>query len=188
MPRPRRSALARLGVPPRRSPTVPRLSRRLRRSRRACPDERRRRGAEGFDAGRDVGQRIELPDEARDFLLGPMLGSGQYLRQVLGREVRVEHQQTGEVELARSDGLEQLGKAAHEARGGDPAKRFVFREAQFVNAIAVEARAGTGTVDAAGFDLAEVPEQARQELVRATDEPSRGREQLRVGEVGRGKR
>jgi hypothetical protein len=39
-------------------------------------------------------------------------------------------------------------------------------------------------VDAARFDLSEVAEQARQELIRAPDEAARGREQLRVGELG----
>jgi hypothetical protein len=40
-------------------------------------------------------------------------------------------------------------------------------------------------VDATRFDLTEAREQARQELVRATDEPSRGGEQLRIRELVR---
>jgi hypothetical protein len=40
-------------------------------------------------------------------------------------------------------------------------------------------------VGAARFDLGEVTEQARQKLIRATDQAACGREQLRVGELGR---
>ena len=139
--------------------------------------------AERVDSRWDVGQRIELADEARDFLLGAVLGSGQHLRHVVGGEVRAEHQQGGEVELACGNRVEQGGKAAHEARGGDAAVGFVFGEAQFVDAVDVEARACADAVDTAGLHLGEVGEQGRQELVRTTDESSRGGEELAVGEL-----
>jgi hypothetical protein len=69
-------------------------------------NESRRRGTEGFDAGRDVGERVEHPDEASDFLLGPVLGASEHFAQVLGREVGAEHQEAGEVEFAGGDGVE----------------------------------------------------------------------------------
>ena len=78
------------------------------------------------------------------------------------------------MELTGGNGIEQRGKTAHEASGADAAEGFVFGKAQLVDAVSVEARAGTSAVDTARFDLGEVSEQARQELVRATDEPPCG--------------
>jgi hypothetical protein len=78
------------------------------------------------------------------------------------------------VELTGGNGIEQRGKAAYEASRADAAKGFVFGEAEFVDAVGVEARAGPSAMDTARFDLREVLEQARQELVRATDEPACG--------------
>jgi hypothetical protein len=89
------------------------------------------------------------------------------------------------VKLPRGDGLQERRKAAHESSGGDAAKRFVFGEAEFVDAVGIKARTGANAVDPARFDLTEVREQARQELIRATDEPSRGGEELRIRELGR---
>jgi hypothetical protein len=103
-----------------------------------------------------------------------MLGEREDLDEIVGGDVGTEHQPAREVELTGGNGIEQRGKAAHEASCADAAKGFVFGKAEFVNAIGVEARAGTGAVDAARFDLGEVCEQARQQLVRATDEPACG--------------
>jgi hypothetical protein len=91
-----------------------------------------------------------------------------------GGEVRTQHQQAREVELTGGNGIEQRGKAAHEAGRADAAKGFVFGKAEFVDTIGVEARADTSAVDTALFDFGEVREQARQQLVRATDEPACG--------------
>ena len=89
------------------------------------------------------------------------------------------------MKLAGRDGVEQGRKAANKARRGNAAEGLVLGEAKVVDAVGVEARAGTGAMDAACLDLGEVGEQARQELIRATDEAARGGEQLRVGELGR---
>jgi hypothetical protein len=69
-------------------------------------NEPRRRGAEGFDSGRNVGERVEHPDEASDFLLGPVPGASEHFAQILGREVGSQHQEASEVELASGDGVE----------------------------------------------------------------------------------
>jgi hypothetical protein len=89
------------------------------------------------------------------------------------------------VELTSSHRVPQGGKAADQTGGGDAAKGLVFGKAQFINAVRIEARAGTGPVDAACLDLAEVGEQGGEELVGAADEASRGSEQLGVGQLGR---
>jgi hypothetical protein len=89
------------------------------------------------------------------------------------------------MKLPRGDGLQEHRKAAHESGGRDAAKRFIFGEAKLVDAIRVEARTGASAVDAARFDLTQVREQARQELVRATDEPSCDGEEFRVRELVR---
>jgi hypothetical protein len=52
-----------------------------------------------------------------------------------------------------------------------------------VDAIGVEARTSTYSMDAARLDLAEVSEQCGEQLVGATDETARGREQLGVREL-----
>jgi hypothetical protein len=114
-----------------------------------------------------------------------VFGASEDLDEIVSGEQRSQHQQAREVELTGGDRVEQRGKAAHETGGSDATKRLVFREPKLVNAIAVEARASASAMDAARFDLPEVREQARQELVRATDEPSRDCEQLRVGELSR---
>jgi hypothetical protein len=103
-----------------------------------------------------------------------MLGEREDLHEIVGGEVRTQHQQAREVELAGGNGIEQHGKAAHEASRADAAERFVFGETQLVNTIRVQARASAGAMDPARFDLGEVREQARQQLIRATDEPACG--------------
>jgi hypothetical protein len=103
-----------------------------------------------------VGQGVEDSDEAREFFFGAVFGASEDLDEVVRGEERAEHQQAREVELASGNGLQQQGEAAHEAGGSDTAIRFVFGEAQLVDAVGVEARAGTSAVDAARFDLAEV--------------------------------
>jgi hypothetical protein len=90
-------------------------------------DQPRWRRTEQLDAGRDIRQWVELPDEARNFLLGPVFGAGEYFEQVGVGEVRAEHQQAGEVEFTCGDGVEQRGKAAHEAGGGNAAVGFLLR-------------------------------------------------------------
>ena len=137
-------------------------------------EEARRRGPEGLDAGRNLGQRVEAPDQTRELLLGAVLGEREDLDEIFGGEVGTQHQQAREVEFTGGNGIEQRGKTAHEASRADAAECFVFGKAELVDAVGVEARAGTSAVDAALFDLGEVGEQARQELVRATDEPPCG--------------
>jgi hypothetical protein len=99
--------------------------------------------------------------------------------------VRTEHQEASEVKFSCGYVIEQRGKAAHEAGGGNSAIRFVLRQAQFVDAVDIEARAGAGAVDAARLDLGEVGKQGGEQLVRATDEASRGDEQFGVEELRR---
>jgi hypothetical protein len=89
------------------------------------------------------------------------------------------------MKLSRGHSLQEHGKAAHQPSGGDSAKRFIFGEAKLVDTVRVEARTGANAVNATRFDLTEVREQARQEQVRATDEPSRGGEELRIRELVR---
>ena len=101
-----------------------------------------------------------------------MFGEREDLDEIVGGEVRTQHQQAREVELTCGNGIEQRGKAAHEACRADAAEGFVFGKAELVDAVGVEARAGTSAVDTAHFDLGEVREQARQQLIRATDEPA----------------
>jgi hypothetical protein len=137
-------------------------------------EEARRRGAEGLDAGRNLGQRVEAADQTREFLLGAVFGECEDLDEIVGGQVGTQHQQPGEVEFTCGNGIEQCGKAAHEASRADAAERFVFGETQLVNTIRVQARASAGAMDPARFDLGEVREQARQQLVRATDEPACG--------------
>jgi hypothetical protein len=103
-----------------------------------------------------------------------VLGECEDLDKIVGGEVRTQHQWAREVELPGSDGIEQRGEAAYEASRADAAKGFVFGKAEFVVAVSVEARAGTSAVNTARFDLREVREQARQKLIRATDEPACG--------------
>jgi hypothetical protein len=103
-----------------------------------------------------------------------VLGEHEDLDEIVGGEVGIQHQQAREVELTSGNRIEQHGEAAYEASRADAAKGFVFGEAEFVDAVRVEARAGTSAVDAPRFDLGEVLEQARQKLIRATDEPACG--------------
>jgi hypothetical protein len=105
-----------------------------------------------------------------------VLGTQQNFAEVFFGEVRAEHQEAREVELTQSDRAPQSRKAADEASSGDAAKGFVLGKAELVDAISVEARTGTGPVDAARLDLAEVAEQGGKELVRPTDEAPRRRE------------
>jgi hypothetical protein len=148
-----------------------------------CGDKPRRRGTEGFDAGRDFRQRVELSDQASDFFLGAVLGTEQDLAEVLFGEVGAEHQEAGEVELAGGNRVQKYGKTANETGGGDAAKGLVFGVAQLVDAIGVEARADTYPMDTARLDLAEVREQGGEQLIGAADETACGREQLGVGEL-----
>src|SRR4030095_2211342 len=99
--------------------------------------EPRRRGPERFDAGRNLRQRVEDPDQARELLLGAVLGASEDLDEIVRGEQRSQHQQARQVELTGGDRVEQRGKAAHETGGGDAPKRLVFRETKLVNAIAV---------------------------------------------------
>jgi hypothetical protein len=78
---------------------------------------------------------------------------------VLFGEVGPEHQEAGEVELAGGNRVQEGGETADEAGGGDAAKGLVFGVAEFVDAVDVEARAGTRPMDAARLDLAEVGEE-----------------------------
>ncbi len=105
-----------------------------------------------------------------------MLGSGEDVEVIVPRQVWSEHQETGEVELSGSDGVEERGKLVDEARGGHAANRGVFREAQLVNAVGVQARTRSSAVEAARFDLAEVREQRRKHLVRTPDQRARIRQ------------
>ena len=111
-----------------------------------------------------------------------MLRSGEDLDEVTFGEVRAEHEQPGEVELAGGERVEQRREASDETSGSDAAKGLVLREAEFVNAVGVEARAGARAVNAARFDLAEVEEELGEQLVRATHEAAGAFEELGVGE------
>jgi hypothetical protein len=116
-----------------------------------------------------------------------VLGTEQDLAEVLVGEVGSEHQEAGEVELAGGNRVQKNGETADETGGGDAAKGLVFGAAQFANAVGVQARTGTYSMDAARLDLAEVGEQGSERLVGAADETARGREQLGVRELaGRG--
>lgn len=77
------------------------------------------------------------PNETRDFILGSMLRARQHLDDVLGGEVRAEHQEAGEVELAGGDRVEQSRKSSNQARCGDAPEGFVFRKPQLVEAVSI---------------------------------------------------
>jgi hypothetical protein len=98
-------------------------------------------------------------------------------------EVRAEHEQPGEVELARGQRVEQRREASDETSGCNSAKSLVLREAELVDAVRVEARAGARAVNAARFDFAEVDEELGEQLVRATNETAGSVEELGVGEL-----
>src|SRR5215471_13390234 len=105
-----------------------------------------------------------------------MFGAGEDFDHVLLGEVGAEHEQAREVELAEGDGVTQRREASDEARSGNPAKGFVFREPKLVDAIDVKARARSGAVNATGLDLAEVREELGEKLVRAPNETARAGE------------
>jgi hypothetical protein len=113
-----------------------------------------------------------------------VFGAEQDFDEVLVGEVGTEHQETGEVELAGSDRVQQGREATDEAGGGDAAAGFVLRKAELIDAVRVQAGAGASAVDAACFDLTEVCEQGGHELVRTADKRASGGEQLDVGELG----
>jgi hypothetical protein len=112
-----------------------------------------------------------------------VFGAGKHFDEIFGGEERAQHQEARQVQFAFGDGRQQRGKATHMASRSDAPERFVFGETQFVHAVGVQARTGTSAVKATRFDLSQVREETRQELVRAADEASRGREELRVGEL-----
>jgi hypothetical protein len=87
------------------------------------------------------------------------------------------------MELTRGQSIEQRRKALDETRSRDAAKCFVFREAELVDAVRVEARAGTRAVDSAGFDFSEMGEELSEELIGAAHEAACAREELGVREV-----
>src|SRR3954468_9918626 len=99
------------------------------------------------------------------------------------RQVWAKHEQLREVELARGEGVEQRREASDETSGGNAAESLVLGEAELVDAIAVETRAGTRAVNAARFYLAEVDEELGEQLVRAAYETSGAVEELGVREM-----
>jgi hypothetical protein len=94
-----------------------------------------------------------------------------------------EHEQPGEMELSGGESAEQYGEASDETSGGNAPEGLVFRQAELVDAIRVEARARAGAVNAAGFDLAEMDEELREQVVRTIHEAARPFEELGVGEL-----
>jgi hypothetical protein len=112
-----------------------------------------------------------------------MLGARKNPGEVRFREVRAKHQEPSEVELVRGQRIEQRRKAPDETRSCYATKCLVFREAELVDAVGVEARAGARAVDATGFHLGEVGEELGQDLIRAPYETACTRKQLSVREV-----
>jgi hypothetical protein len=141
------------------------------------------RGTERLDASRNGGQRVEDAHELCELALGPVLGAREDMGEVSLVEVRAEHEQPGKVELAGGQRVQECREASDETSGGNAAKGFVFGEAELINAVGVEARAGARAVNAARFDLAEVNEELGEQLVRATHEAAGSREELAIGEM-----
>jgi hypothetical protein len=112
-----------------------------------------------------------------------VLGTRKDLDQIILREVRAKHEQPCEVELAGTHSLEQCREASDETSGGNAAKGLVLREAELVDAVSVETRAGARAVNAAQFDLAEVNEELGEHLIRAAYEAARPSKELGVREM-----
>jgi hypothetical protein len=120
---------------------------------------------------------------AVELAFGAMFGSCEDLRQVGFGEVRAQHQETGEVQLARREGVEQGRKAPDEPRSGHAATRLVLRESELIDAVGVEAGTRARAVDPACFDFSEVAQELSHELVRATDQAAGAGENLGVREM-----
>jgi hypothetical protein len=112
---------------------------------------------------------VKLAHEFSEFLLCAELGARDYLDVVFWREDRADLQQSRQVQLASGDGLDQQRKAFHQFRCAGASRRSVFREAKLVDAVRVKARAGTTAMNAARFDLCEVRQQCREDLIGRAD-------------------
>src|SRR5688572_9911217 len=97
--------------------------------------------------------------------------------------MRAEHQEPGEVEFARSQGVEQRRKAPDETRCGDTAKCFVLRETELVRAIRIEAGTGPSAMDSPRFHFSEVSLELGHEQVRATHQAPGAGENLVIRDV-----
>ncbi|HWA77027.1 MAG TPA: hypothetical protein VG937_32050 [Polyangiaceae bacterium] len=73
-------------------------------------------------------------------------------------EVWAQHEQAGQVDFTGSHGRQNGWESARESGGARPACGCVFRKAEFVDAIGVEAAAGSLAVQPARFHLGEVIE------------------------------
>jgi hypothetical protein len=102
---------------------------------------------------------------------------------ILGGEVRAEHEQARQMQLASLDRAEQRWEPLHQPGRADPAKGCIFRQPQFVNAISVETGAGAKAVQPARFDLRQVNEQRGEDLIYAPHETACVREQIVIGQV-----
>jgi hypothetical protein len=112
-----------------------------------------------------------------------VFGAREDLDEVRLGEVRAKHEQAREMELAGGESVEQCWEASDETSGGNAPESLVLRQAQFVDTVGVEARAGPRAVNAARFDLAEVDEELGKQLVRTTHEAARPFEELGIGEL-----
>jgi hypothetical protein len=92
--------------------------------RRARHRERSR--TERLHARRHVRQGIDLPHQLRDLFLGAVLRPLEHVDVVFVREMRPDHQQSGEMDLAGRDAIEHGGKRSRDARRLGPPERGVF--------------------------------------------------------------
>jgi len=109
-----------------------------------------------------------------------VLGTLEYFALIGRCQVRAEHQQAGEMQLAAGHGVEQRGERFDETRRAGATKGCVFGETQLIDAVRVKASAGLGPMNAPRLDLGEVRQQICEQLVRRTDQATGAGEHLTV--------
>jgi hypothetical protein len=142
----------------------------------------RRRRTDGHDCWSNLRLRIEPSDETAQLALAPEAGSLEDLGVPLAAEVRADHQEPREVNFPSCDELAQLRKLADEPRGLRAASGGVLAHAELVQAIGVEARAGTPAMDAAHLDLPQVGKQLGERDIGFCGQPLHTGEEIVVGE------
>jgi len=123
-----------------------------------------------LDPGRQVARRRQLAHDAFDFALRSVAHPRQQLALIVGREMRPDQQDTGQMDRSFREHLEQHRKLSRQPRRATAPLGLVLRHAQLVDTIRVQGGASALAVDAARFDLAQVCEQLGRERVRTANE------------------
>jgi len=139
-----------------------------------------RRGPDRFDERRNLGLRIDLREQPQELALAPEARAPEDFRVPFTAEVRTDHEQAREVDLALGDGITELGVLAHQPGRLRTPERSILTQAQFVDAIRVQRRTRAEAVDTPPLYLAEVSKQVGERDVGSRREMLYGGKQLVV--------